>query len=115
MVVVLLAAGDLDAGARVATDDLDDAVDVADLGLALGDPAFEQLLDSRQTGGDVQTGDAAGVERSHRQLCARLADRLCGDDADGFADADEESGCEVTAVAQPADALASLARQRLAD
>ena len=41
MVVVLLAACDLDPCARVATDDLDDAVDVADLGLALGDAAFE--------------------------------------------------------------------------
>jgi hypothetical protein len=61
---------------------------VADLGLALGDPGLEQLLDSRQAGGDVQAGDAAGVERPHRQLRARLADRLRGDDADRLADLD---------------------------
>jgi hypothetical protein len=112
VVVVLLAAGDLDLGSGVAADDLDDAVDVADLGLALGDAAFEQLLDSRQTGGDVQAGDAAGVERSHRQLRARLADRLGGDDADGLADADQEAGGQVSAVAQPADAVAGLAGER---
>ena len=69
-------------------DDLDDAVDVADLGLALGDAGLEQLLDARQAGGDVQPGDAAGVERPHRQLGARLADRLGGDDADRLAGAD---------------------------
>ena len=99
----------------VAADDLDDAVDVADLGLALGHAAFEQLLDSRQAGGDVQAGDAAGVERPHRQLRARLADRLGGDDAHRLADADEHAGGQVAAVAQPADALAGLAGQRRAD
>ena len=110
--VVLLAARDLDARAGVAADDLDDAVDVADLGLALGDAAFEELLDSRQAGGDVQAGDAAGVERSHRQLRARLADGLGGDDADRLADADQRARGQVAAVAQPADAVARLARER---
>jgi len=52
------------------------------------------------------------VERAHGQLRARLADRLGGDDADGLADADEEAGREVPAVAQAADALASLAGER---
>ena len=96
----------------VAADDLDDAVDVADLGLALGDAGLEQLLDARQAGGDVQAGDAAGVERPHRQLRAGLADRLGGDDADRLAGADHLAGGEVAAVARPADAVASLAGER---
>ena len=107
--VVLLAAGDLDPRAGVASDDFDDAVDVADLGLALGDATFEELLDARQAGGDVQAGDAAGVERSHRQLRARLADRLGGDYADRFTDTDQMAGGQVTAVAHPADAVTSVA------
>ena len=102
-----LAGGDLDAPAAVlGLDDLDDAVDLADLGLALGHAGLEQLLDARQTGGDVQAGDAAGVERPHRQLRARLADRLRGDDADRLADADQLAGRQVAAVARAADAVA---------
>ena len=57
-------------------------------------------------------GDAAGVERPHRQLRARLADRLGGDDADRLARADHVAGGEVAAVARPADAVAGLAGQR---
>jgi hypothetical protein len=53
--------------------------------LPLGMRSLEQLLDARQTGGDVEPGDAAGMERPHRQLGARLTDRLGGDDADGLA------------------------------
>ena len=34
------------------------------------------FFDSRQALGDIVTGDAAGVERTHGQLCARLADGL---------------------------------------
>ena len=108
--VVDLARDDLDLGRAVAADDLDDAVDVADLGLALGDAGLEQLLDARQAGGDVHArGDAAGVERPHRQLRARLADRLGGDDADRLARPDHLAGGEVAAVARPADAVACLA------
>ena len=97
--VVLLDARDLDLRADVAADDLDDPVDVADLGLALGDAGLEELLDARQAGRDVGAAggrDAAGVERPHRQLRARLADRLGGDDADRLADAHERTrwrGC----------------------
>ena len=50
-------------------------------------------------------GDAAGVERPHRQLRARLADRLRGDDADRLADADQLAGGQVAAVAGAADAV----------
>ena len=46
--VVLFAARDLDPCSGVAAKDLDDAIYVADLGLALRDPAFEELLDSRR-------------------------------------------------------------------
>ena len=106
-----LAAGDLDPARAVAgLDDLDDAVDVADLGLALGHAGLEQLLDARQAGGDVQAGDAAGVERPHGQLRAGLADRLRGDDADGLADADQVAGREVAAVADAADAVSVTGR-----
>ena len=99
--VELLARGDLDAApAALGLDDLDHAVDVADLGLALGHARLEQLLDARQTGGDVQAGDAAGVERPHGQLRAGLADRLRGDDAHRLADADQLAGGQVAAVAR---------------
>ena len=92
-----------------------DAVDVADLGLALRHARLEELFDARQAGGDVEAGDAAGVERPHGQLRARLADRLGGDDADRFTDADQVAGREVAAVARTADAVARLAGQRRAN
>ena len=109
-----LAAGDLDLACRSSlADDLDDAVDVADLGLALGDAGLEQLLDARQALRDVQAGDAAGVERPHGQLRARLADRLGGDDARPPRPMPTMlAGRQVAAVARPADAVARLAGER---
>src|SRR3954451_12475702 len=101
-----LAARHLDLATRLAVDDLDDAVDVADLGLALGDTGLEQLLDARQALRDVLAGDAAGVERPHGELRARLADGLGGDDADRLADADHLTRRQVPPVAHPADAVA---------
>src|SRR5581483_8743758 len=50
------------------------------------------------------TRDAAGVERPHRQLGARLADRLCGDDPDRVADLAHLARREEDAVAGLADA-----------
>jgi hypothetical protein len=86
---------------------------VADLGLALGDPGLEQLLDAGQTRGDVHArGHAAGVERPHGQLRAGLADRLGGDDAHGLTEPDHLAGREVAAVARAADAVARLAGER---
>ena len=38
---------------------------------------------------DVLTGDTTGVERTHGELRARLADGLRGDDADGLAHLDQ--------------------------
>jgi hypothetical protein len=39
------------------------------------------------------------VEGAHRELRARLADRLRGDDADRFADVDQAAAGQVAAVA----------------
>ena len=80
--------------------------------LALGDARLEQLLDARQTLGDVLAGDAAGVERPHRELRARLADRLGGDDAHRLAEVDEVAGGQVAAVAHAAHAVARGAGER---
>src|SRR5690606_36385600 len=59
--------------------------------------------------------DATDVERTHRQLRARLTDRLRGDHADSLTDVDHDAASEITAVAQRADAAAGLAREHAAD
>src|SRR5262249_16832836 len=61
--------------------------------------------DTRQL---VRRCDAARVERPHRELRPRLADRLRRDNADGDPDFDLLAGRKVTAVAGRADALARL-------
>ena len=58
---------------------------------------------------------AADVERTHRQLRARLTDRLRGDDADSLADVDRRTASEVAAVALGANAVDRLAGQHRAD
>ena len=82
------------------------AVNVGQDAGAFGGAHFEQLLDAGQAGGDVGAGDAAGVESPHRQLGARFADALGGDDADGLADFHQLAGGGQAAVAELADALA---------
>ena len=57
---------------------------------------------------------AADVEGAHRELRARLADRLRGDHADRLADVDQRAAAEVAAVALGAHALARVAGQRRA-
>ena len=53
------------------------AADLTDDGQVLRLSALEQLLDTGQTLGDIlRAGDAAGVEGSHGQLSAGLADGL---------------------------------------
>ena len=94
--------------------DLDDAVDLAEDRLALRHARLEQLLDARQTAGDVDTRDTARVEGTHRELRARLADRLRRDDADRIADLHQRARAQVPAVALLADAVARLAGQRRA-
>ena len=48
------------------------------------------------------------MERTHGELCARLADGLRGDNADSFAEFDHASGSQVAAVAQSANAAPGL-------
>mmetsp|Transcript_23362 Transcript_23362/g.55498 ORF Transcript_23362/g.55498 Transcript_23362/m.55498 type:complete len:1308 (+) Transcript_23362:390-4313(+) len=55
------------------------------------------------------------VEGPHRQLRARLADRLGGDDADGLTDVDQAATAEIAAIALGAQAEARAAGQRRAD
>ena len=63
----------------------------------------------------VELRRAADVEGPHRQLGARLADRLGGDDADRLADVDRRAAGEIAPVALAADAMLALADQRRAD
>ena len=58
---------------------------------------------------------AADVEGAHRQLRARLADRLGGDDADRLAHVDRRAARQVAAVAGGADAVRRFAGQHRAD
>ena len=91
--------------------DLDRAVDLGQDGLALGRTRLEDLLHTRQALRDVVgRGHAAGVEGAQRQLRARLADRLRRDNADRLADLDQFAGCQVAAIAHPANAVIALAR-----
>ena len=62
-----------------------------------------------------QTRGAADVKRAHRQLRARFANRLSGNNADRFADIDRPSGSEVAAVALDAATAARFAGQDRAD
>src|SRR5439155_10803464 len=66
--------------------DVDPAADLRKPRGPLRVTRLEDLDDTRATARDVRAGDAAGVERPHRQLRPRLADRLRRDDADGVAD-----------------------------
>ena len=60
----------------------------------------------------VSARDAAGVNGTHRELGARLADGLGGDDTDRGADVDGATGGEVPAVALLADAVLGLAGEQ---
>ena len=100
--------GDDDLLQPVGVLDLDPARRLGDRRLALGLTRLEQLLDARQTLGDVVTGHTTGVEGPHRQLGARLADGLRGDDADGLADVDQLAAGQRPAVAHRAGAAGRL-------
>src|SRR5205085_11596792 len=76
---------------------------------------LEELHDTREAVRDVRAGDAAGVERTHGQLGAGLADRLGGDDADRVADHRRLAGRHRAAVALLAHADGRLALQRRPD
>ncbi len=91
-----------------------DAVLLGDFRQALRTARLEQLDHARQAVRDVRAGDAAGVERTHGQLRAGLADRLRGDDADRVADLGERAGGHRAAVAGLAHAAGRLALEHRA-
>uniref|UniRef100_A0A6J5ZQ54 Unannotated protein n=1 Tax=freshwater metagenome TaxID=449393 RepID=A0A6J5ZQ54_9ZZZZ len=74
------------------------------LGETLRLTGLKQLDYARQTVRDVGSSNAAGVEGTHRQLGARLADRLGGNDADCVADLGKLAGGKCAAVTGLADA-----------
>src|SRR5207248_4984156 len=82
---------------------LDLAADLRERRGTLRVPRLEDLDHARQAVRDVGAGNTAGVERAHRQLRARLADRLGGDDADRIADLAHLAGGEEDAVTRLAD------------
>src|SRR5439155_152287 len=98
----------------VAVLDPDPSGHLRDRRLALRHARLEDLLDTRQTLGDVLTRDATGVEGTHRQLGTRLTDRLGGDDADRLADVHGLAGRQRAAVAGRADAQLRLAGEHAA-
>ena len=95
--------------ARLASSMDDRAADLRQLGHLLGLAALEQFLDTGKTLGDVAAGHAAGVEGTHGQLGAGLADGLGGDDAHGLTHAHGLADGQVDAVAVGAHAAAGLA------
>src|SRR5579864_1409899 len=117
LVVVLVAAvgddRDLDLALRLL--DRDETVDLRALRGALRVAGLEELDDTRQAVRDVRAGDTAGMERPHRQLRARLADRLGGDDADRVADLRHLARREERAVARLAHADVGRALEHRAD
>src|SRR5438067_7014693 len=64
---------------------------------------------------DDAAGRAADVEGPHRELRARLADRLRGDDADRLAQLGQPARAEVAAVAQHTDAALGITGEARAD
>src|SRR5215217_4762244 len=100
---------DLDQTVRIRLLEGDNAVDLRQRGLGLGVTGLKELDDPRQAGRDVLAGDTAGVERTHGELGARLADGLGRDDAYGLAHVHGPVGRERPAVAGLAHALRALA------
>ena len=88
------------------------ALDGRELGQALRLACLEQLHHARETVRDVRPGDTAGVEGPQRQLRARLADRLRGDDAHRVADRHHLAGGGRLAVAVLAHALGAALEHR---
>ncbi len=80
--------------------------------VAIGHGAVAQRFQVR---GFVDLRRTADVEGPHRQLRARFADRLGGDDAHRFADVDRRATGKITAVAAGANPLLGFADQRRAD
>ena len=83
--------------------------------LALRGAGLEQLDHAGQTVRDVLTGNAAGVERTHRQLGPRLTDRLGGHDADRLARLDLRPVARLSPYDITADTVPRLVGERRAD
>ena len=86
------------------------------LAAALDHLQVDELHEAVVAGFDLRlfgdaSGRAADVERAHRELRARFADGLRGDDADGFAHLDEAAGGQVAAVAASANSAAGFASE----
>src|SRR4029077_3767044 len=86
------------------------------LAAALDHLQVDKLHEAIVTGFDFRlfgdaSGGAANVERAHRELSARFADGLRGDDADRFAHLNEAPGGEVAAVAASANAAPGFASE----
>src|SRR5262249_9152109 len=115
-VFVLLArlVGDRDVQRLVGLLDRDGAVLLRDLREALRLARPDQPDHARQTVRDVRPRDAAGVERTHRQLRAGLADRLCRDDPHRVADLRQRTCRHRAAVAGLTHAALRLALQHRA-
>src|SRR5262249_5814696 len=92
--------------------DSDDTRRTSERRLALRRTSFEQLDDAGQTACDVGACDTTGVEGTHRQLRARLTNRLRSDHADRFAQLDRLAGRERAAVTLAAHTELRLAGER---
>ena len=91
--------GDVAEGGAVRIVDIDHAIDLADLRHLLRLARLEEFLNTGKTLRDIVARDAAGVEGSHGQLRAGLADGLRGNDADSLAEVDQLARRKVHAVA----------------
>lgn len=77
---------------------------------------LRRALDTRKTLGNiVSTGNAARMERTHRELGARFPDGLGGNGPDSFADFDLAGRGEVASIALAADAKVGFAGKNAAD
>src|SRR5690606_21325738 len=77
------------------------------------DPTAEARLERALLG--LHVAHATDVERAHRELRARPADRLRGDDAHRLADVDEVAAGQIAPVAPRTDAAQRLAGEDRAD
>ncbi|MPM88032.1 hypothetical protein SDC9_135133 [bioreactor metagenome] len=94
---------------------LDDTRDLCQLGHPLGLAGLKQFLDTGKSLGDVAAGQTAGMERTHGQLRAGLADGLGGDDANRLAGTHGLRRGQVHTVALGAHAAVGTAGQDGAD
>ena len=70
----------------------------ADFRQSLWFTSFKKLFDPRKTLRDITARNAAGVERTHGQLCTWFTDRLRSRNSDCFSDLNRLSRCQTSAV-----------------